>query len=204
MRNCETLLPVLTADIIGPEEQKKGNVLLDSGAQISLIRLSLAERLNLNGKDINITITKVGGEQDHLKTKRFPFKIRSLSNQQIHSVSAIGVPCISDDVHQVEIEDRVKQFGLSSDQVNREEDPIDVLIGIDYAKMHRGETKQIGDLIARKSPLGWALLGVSGRNIQETRVMHVKLTSPCRLDRIPEYWSYGCKANFLSVSTNGT
>ena len=55
---------------------------------------------------------------------------------------------------------------------------------------------EIGDLIARKSPLGWALFGVSGRNIQETRVMHVKLTSPVDLTEFRSTGAMGVKPTF--------
>ena len=50
---------------------KRGNVLLDSGAQISLIRLDTAESLGLEGKNVSITITKIGGEEEEMKTKEF-------------------------------------------------------------------------------------------------------------------------------------
>ena len=39
---------------------KKGNVLLDSGVQISLICASTAKTLGLKEKDVSITIKKVG------------------------------------------------------------------------------------------------------------------------------------------------
>ncbi len=43
---------------------KKGNALLDSGAQISLIKSSLAKDLKLKGKNVVITITKVGSQEE--------------------------------------------------------------------------------------------------------------------------------------------
>ena len=47
---------------------KHGNVFLDSGAQISLIRLETATSLGLEGKSVSITITKVGGEDEEIIT----------------------------------------------------------------------------------------------------------------------------------------
>ena len=57
----EAILPVLSANIGNADDLfKRGNVLLDSGAQISLIRQELAETLSLTRK--NASVTKVDGE----------------------------------------------------------------------------------------------------------------------------------------------
>lgn len=46
------LLPVMSAIIYGQNGiQKNGNILLDSGAQVSLIRSDTAELLGLKGRD---------------------------------------------------------------------------------------------------------------------------------------------------------
>ena len=58
----ETLLPVITCKIYGQNGfQKQSNTLLDSGAQISLIREETAAALGLKGNDTAVTIMKVGG-----------------------------------------------------------------------------------------------------------------------------------------------
>ena len=59
------ILPVILVELLGSENVKKqGNLLLDSGAQVSLIKLSVAEELGLKGKEVTITIAKVGGEEE--------------------------------------------------------------------------------------------------------------------------------------------
>ncbi|XP_048590227.1 uncharacterized protein LOC116612667 isoform X1 [Nematostella vectensis] len=72
--NTSVILPVLTANIHG---QKQANVLLDTGAQISLIRNDTADLLGLVGKDTYITITKVGGEDKSMKTKVYKVPVCS-------------------------------------------------------------------------------------------------------------------------------
>ena len=58
----KAILPVLSTNIVSANGLFKcENVLLDSGAQISLIRQETAETLGLNGKDAPVTIIKVGG-----------------------------------------------------------------------------------------------------------------------------------------------
>ena len=62
--NQDALLPVITADISGQTGlYKRGNVLFDSRAQISLISMETGESLGLEGKNVSIMIMKVSGEE---------------------------------------------------------------------------------------------------------------------------------------------
>ena len=65
----EAVLPVLLANSRGENSVFKcGNVLLDSGAQVSLFLQSTAQILGLKGKDTSVTITKVVGENEIMMT----------------------------------------------------------------------------------------------------------------------------------------
>ncbi|PIK59073.1 hypothetical protein BSL78_04030 [Apostichopus japonicus] len=79
------------------QRNREGNILLDTGSQISIIRQSVADELKLTGRNISVSITKVGGEQEEVTTKVYKVPIRSMDSQQRYTVSAIGLPCISDD-----------------------------------------------------------------------------------------------------------
>lgn len=57
-------------------------IFLDLGAQISLIRMQTSENLGLEGKNVSITITKVGGEEQEMKTKKFKVQVTSPSNKR--------------------------------------------------------------------------------------------------------------------------
>jgi len=79
----EAILPVLSANIGSANGLFKcGNVLLDSGAQVSLIRQDTAETLGLKGKDVSITITKVGGEDETMKTKEYNVQLSCIDNNK--------------------------------------------------------------------------------------------------------------------------
>nr|XP_054775091.1 uncharacterized protein LOC129283281 [Lytechinus pictus] len=185
--NSEALLPVVTAEILGQQGAVcKGNVLLDSGAQVSLIKMSVAKEMNLKGSNINITITKVGGEQEQMETKQYQIKVRSLSTNAIHSLAAVALPCISENIAQVKMNEISKQFNLKSEDLRRGSGSVHLLIGIDYPKMHLGETREKGQLVARKSPLGWVIFGAPKRRNDRMNVLHVKLTSPIDLT---DFWS---------------
>ena len=60
--STDTLLPVVTAEIVSPSKQERieENVLLDSGSQLSIVRQAVADRLRLKGKKVSVTITKIG------------------------------------------------------------------------------------------------------------------------------------------------
>ena len=53
--------------------------------------------------------------------------------------------------------------------------------------MHTGETKQVGDLVARNSPLGWVVFGAEpGETMRASQIFHIKYTAPVDLS---EFWT---------------
>ena len=68
---------------------------------------------------------------------------------------------------------------LENENVYRGKGPVDLLIGVDHARMHTGETRQAGHLEARHSPLGWVIFGATPGDARETkRILCVKYTMP--------------------------
>ena len=182
------LLPVISASIEGRNGlYKHGNILLDSGAQISLIRLETAENLRLEGKNVSITITKVGGEEEEMTTKVYRVQVTSLENRKTFSIKAIGIPCISEDIVEVKTKDIAEMLSLRKESVYRGKGPVDLLIGIDHARMHTGETRQAGHLVARHSPLGWVIFGATPGDARETNsILYVKYTTP---EDLSDFWT---------------
>ena len=182
----ETMLPIIQAEILGPHNIKKqANMLLDTGAQISLIRTSVAEELGLKGKNVTITMAKVG-EEDDMTTKLYKVRIRSLENQSIHTISAVGIPSISSDVSGIKLDGIAEAFSLEKEKLRRESGPIDVLIGIDQPKLHVGTTREAGNLIARYSPLGWVVFGATTEKCDVSQVFHVRCTDPIDMT---DFWT---------------
>ena len=189
--NEEAMLPVTSADIFGSNNlRKRGNVLFDSGAQISLIRQETADSLGLRGKETSVTITKVGGQEEEINTKVYNVPISAIDDRRTYSVKAIGIPVISNESSSIDTEKIMEQLGLSGERIRRKKGPIDLLIGIDHAQLHTGPTKQKHHIVARKSPLGWVLFGNKSGTATlaagvSTRVLHVKYTAPVD---ISEFW----------------
>ena len=95
--NSEALLPVISLSIHGRDGlYKHGNILLDSGAQISLIRQETAEALGLDGKKVFISITKVASEEEEMTTKVFKVQVPPLDSKKAFLMKVIDIPCTSD------------------------------------------------------------------------------------------------------------
>ena len=161
--------------------------MLDTGAQVSLIRTSTAKELGLKGT--NVTITKVGGEEEQLDTKVYQVRIRSLENRSAHVVKVIGNPSVSTNASTVNFDEMAKVFGITKSKFWRNDSPVDVLIGIDNPLLYTGETRQRKSLIARHSPLGCVLFGTTpGRNEPAHHVFHIKTVTPPAVD-MADFWS---------------
>ena len=145
----DSMLPVIAACICGPNGlYKRGNVLLDSGAQISLIKSETAENLGLKGRDVSVNIVKVGGEEETIRTKSYRVPVSEIGDTKKYSITAIGIPCISEDVKGIHLNSTIEKLGLQKDQVKRGIGQVDLLVGIDHAYMHTGQTKQVEHLVA--------------------------------------------------------
>ena len=158
------------------------------GAQISLIRTETADSLGLKGRDVSVNIVKVGGEEELIRTKSYKVPVSRIGNWKKYSVTAIGIPCISEDVKGIQTASIIQKLGLAKDQVKRGKGQVDLLIGIDRPYMHTGQTKQVEQMIARKSPLGWVIFGSSTENVDNltTTVLHVRYSEPVDLS---DFWT---------------
>ena len=188
MKTNDAMLPVVTAFVVGKNgKREEANILMDSGAQINLVRNDVAQRLRLDEKDVTITMTTVGGKEEELKTKMYEVPIRSTENNSLFSVNAIEIPCRSDEVTEVEVEAIESYLGLTKNTLSRGSGILDVLIGIDHANMHTGKIKQVGNLVARHSPLGWLVFCATQSNpAAVNKVLRVGVSVPVEMN---EFWS---------------
>ena len=186
----DSMLPVIVANIRGSNGVlKSGNVLFDSGAQISLIRKETADSLGLIGKEITVNIVKVGGEEEEIQTKIYKVRVTGIDDKKKYVIKAIGIPCISEEVKSVRSSPLAELFNLPKKELRRGRGHVDLLIGIDHAHMHTGPMKQVEHLVARKSPLGWVIFGNStSRDLDNvtTTVLHVKKINPVDLS---DFWT---------------
>ncbi|KAG1650305.1 hypothetical protein GQR58_028141 [Nymphon striatum] len=155
----QSLLPVVQAEVLGSKGKCIANVLLDSGAQVSLIRIRVAEQLELRGQPVSTKIIKIGGVEEEINTKLYYFKVRPMNKSELFEIRAIGIPDISEDLCEVNLKDLSQQFNIPGQDLHRKQGPIDLLVGVDYAEMHVGPTRRTNNMVARLSPLGWVVFG---------------------------------------------
>ncbi|XP_041467150.1 uncharacterized protein LOC121417494 [Lytechinus variegatus] len=175
------LLPVLKIKMAGPNGNCEGNCLLDSGSQMSLVRNAVAEELGLKGNPIVANVTKVGNETEEYNTMLYKVKVQGINGHQSYTISAVGLDVINNGITRVSVEELGRMFNLRKDEIHRGSGPIDILIGIDHSKMHVGYTKIQGNLVARRSPLGWVIFGSTTEGYPEGAVLHVTINSPLDL-----------------------
>jgi hypothetical protein len=133
----------------------------------------------LKGKDADVTITKFGGEEEEIHTKLYKVSLLSLENNSVHHITAIGIPSIRDNVASVDVGKVSEKLGLEGRKLVRGNGPIGILIGINHAKMHTGETKEAENLVARLSPLGCVVFGATtGYQRRVNKELHIQLTNP--------------------------
>ena len=71
------------------------------------------------------------------------------------------------------------QLGIENEKIRHGKGPVDLLIGINHAQLHTGETRQCGQLVARKTPLGWVLFrGSSSGTEAASQIYHVAYATP--------------------------
>ncbi len=145
------MLPVITVKISGKNNQHKdGNILLDSGVQISLICTNTAQNLQLKGKDVSITIKKVGGEEEVLATKVYQVPITSLESGAKFTVKAVGIPHISDEISKIDLGYMTERIGIPEMKIYRECGATDMLIGIDHTYMDTGDSRKVDHIAVKK------------------------------------------------------
>ena len=182
------LLPIVAMEFVSKGTSKRGNCLIDSGAQISLIRQQVATELQLRGTPTTIIVMKIGGSQEVLQTHKYRVPIRKIGEDgKPIIIAAIGIPLISEDAVEVRLHDFARKFRLKKDDLQRDSGPIDILVGVNCARMHGGEVREAGDYCARKSPLGWVVYGETPQeDIYTKEVLHVKLATPVDLT---DFWA---------------
>ena len=119
-------------------------MLLYSRGQISLIKTSVTKDLKLKGKDVVVTLIKVVCQEEELHTKVYRATVQSLEDHSCHTIQAVGIPSLCDEISFVKSGKLAKWFGLSRGEIRRGTDDTDLLIGVDQVRLHTGETREAG------------------------------------------------------------
>ena len=100
------LLPASVAVLKGEGGlRSEVNVLFDSGAQVSMIRNSVAEAMGLTGRKLQIYLTKVVGVEEEHDTWLYKVTLYTQNNTPVQTIQAIGIPRISNEVSEIKVDD---------------------------------------------------------------------------------------------------
>ena len=138
----------------------------DDGSTCSLVKNSAAERLQLRGEPITITIDTVNGLVERM-TKMYVVELVNKFGERV-LVRAFGVEKISGVVTSVDVSGVRELFSKSVQSkwswlADRPEGEIELLIGSEMAGLHPDTLEKVGDLKVMKSQFGHGLL-LTGRH----------------------------------------
>lgn len=66
--------------------------------------------------------------------------VSSVDGKTIYKISAVGLPCINDDISEVNVATLARQVRLNPREIRRGSGSKDLLIGIDHTKTHSGDS----------------------------------------------------------------
>ena len=128
---CTTLLNISTLNC----KDQPVTVLWDPGSDISLITNRMAKKLGLSGKDISLSMIKVGNTVEHQISKEYCIPLTDKTGK-VWNVDAVGINEISARIRKVDLSNLPELFvGISNSEVGRPYGEIDMLIGANYSEL---------------------------------------------------------------------
>ena len=126
----------------------------DNAASLCFITNAKAKQEKLRGVKVNISIVKIGGQNEKIETMKYKLP---LLDKQDHAVEfeVYGINKITSDIERVNVESIAHLFrNVTKDEIARPAGPVDVLIGYEYAAYHPEKEQNIGHLVLLKNRFG--------------------------------------------------
>ena len=137
----------------------KANVLWDGGATLSLITFKKAKELNLRGKEVKLSVTKVGGESEEIRSFKYELGLKDTQGKCIDFL-LYGIERISTELESIDLKGVSQLFkGISLKELQRPTGEIDILIGFEYAGFHPLRRQSNGHLVVMQNRFGKCLGG---------------------------------------------
>ena len=157
------------------------NVMWDNAASLCFVTNSTAKEQNLKGKKVDLSIVKIGAQDEKINTMKYILPLVDAQGQTVH-IEAYGIDQITSDIESVSTENLVQMFkGVSKDDIVRSAGPVDVLIGYEYAAYHPQRTQNDGHLLLLQNRFGLCIGGthpsikdeIKKHGLSYARVQHV-------------------------------
>ena len=158
------ILPVVRARFRAPNGRvREGNVLIDSGAGVTIIRKDFAKALGLQGRREGLQLSVVGGERlDQRDSRHVKFWVSPMNggeefeveaheiDKTVISVPPLDRPWLSSFTH------------LSDLNFTHKAGPVDLILGVQYSHLHAEEEIRQGlpfEPVGKQTKLGWFVIG---------------------------------------------
>lgn len=151
------------------------SVLWDSGASVSLITFRKAKELKLSGKEVQLSVVKVGGQSERIISSLYTLPLLDRNNNVI-KVKVYGMECISRGQN-----DDSTVLSLFKDinpkEIQRSRGEVDVLIGFNYASLHPTAIRFSDNMMLLENRFGKCLAGThhSLKESQKAFANHVEV-----------------------------
>ncbi|KAJ8039644.1 hypothetical protein HOLleu_13706 [Holothuria leucospilota] len=181
----DPLLSVLDVEVMSKYGNVLAKVMLDSRSQGTFIREDFVKEIDIKGRQVSACITKVGGTTENFESQIYDISLRGIQSGMLHEIKALGLKTINK-VENVDTKKLETMFHMKPGTLHRRGGDIDILIGVDNAKLLTGKTVELGGLIAQNSPLGWTVFGGCNNDQVHSSIMHVKI---CKTIDLTDFWS---------------
>ena len=151
--------PTLLAISMVRCNDKNVTILWDSGSDISLITHNAAARLDLCGRDVNLSIVRVGNNPAILKSKIYNVPLVDLDGRT-HAICAFGMDEITSCLQHVNMEQVAARFpDISITDSSRPKGEVYFLIGVDQCAIMPTVIKTVGNIQLLKNQFGYCVRG---------------------------------------------
>ncbi|XP_068247848.1 uncharacterized protein [Palaemon carinicauda] len=135
------------------------NTLWDPGSDITLITFATAYKLGLKGRDIELTITKVGRKVELIKSKEYVIKVTDLEGKHWY-ITAYGIEEITSEACKVDLTNIVLLFDdIRLSDVERPFGEIELSVGSDWCTLMPQVKQSVGNLQLMQNMFGYCIRG---------------------------------------------
>ncbi|XP_045115478.1 uncharacterized protein LOC123507035 [Portunus trituberculatus] len=133
----------------------------DCGSNLTMITYKAARKLGLKGKEISMSLTKVGNQTERIDSWVYTVPLVDSEGTQC-TVEAVGFEKITSDIGEVNLTDIAFKLGVDPQEIDRPKGEVDILIGTDYCTLLPTVAKTVGNLQLMKGRFGFCVRGDQG------------------------------------------
>ncbi|XP_052806575.1 uncharacterized protein LOC128235822 [Mya arenaria] len=153
----------------------KINALLDDGSTKTYVNSDVAAKLGLTGDKTVLQVNVLNGRCEELDTMNVTFNLNNVDRDLELDITAVTTIEVTGKLKPTDWSQNVHRWahlkGIKFPKLGKKP-KIDLLIGLDHAKLHRSLEEIVGEPnspIARLTPLGWTCIGpVKNQNYKDT------------------------------------